>query len=205
MRGVDKIIDEIEFVLTDEAQSYEWTDSGFQLDVPQGALPAEATPCRVSVKASLSGQFEFPDNSELVSPIYWISTPKNLRFSKPLTVCVQHCVPVEWDNSDLSFVVAKCTQPNLPYKFKFLDGGVFNPNNSYGSISVTHFSGFGIVSKKRKCQSYCARTYIANRGRDDWRVHFVIIKDLEIILKVLANSNCSLMRILCCNCAFSLF
>ena len=185
LRGVDKIIDEIEFVLTDEAQSYEWTDGGFKLQTPHGALPAEAVPCRINVKASLSGQFQFPENSELVSPVYWISTPKNLRFSCPLTVNFQHCGTVEErDDLDLSFVVAKCTQPDLPYKFKFLDGGSFDPNSSYGSISVTHFSGLGIVSKQRKGRSYCARTYVTNSGRDCWSVHFVIVRDLDIVLKV---------------------
>ena len=185
LRGVDRIIDEIEIVLTDEAQSYEWADSGFKLHTPHGVLPAGAVPCPVNVKASLSGQFEFPENSELVSPVYWISTPKNLRFSRPLTVHVQHCCTVEErDDSDLSFVVAKCTQPDLPYKFKFLDGGRFVPNSSYGSISVTHFSGLGIVSKQRRGRSYCARTYVAHKGGDRWRIHFVIVRDLDIVLKV---------------------
>ena len=189
LRGVDRIIDEIEFVLTDEARSYDWTDSGFKLHTPHSALPAGAVPCRINVKASLSGQYEFPEDSELVSPIYWISTPKNLRFTKPLTVHFQHCGTVEnRDDGDLSFVVAKCTQPDLPYKFKFLDGGLFVPYSSYGSISVTHFSGLGIVSK-RKRQSYCARTYVTSRGRDDWRVYFIIVKDLDIVLKVYANSD----------------
>ena len=172
-------------MLTDEAGSYEWTDGGFKLDTPCGALPAGAVPCQINVRASLSGQFEFPENSELVSSIYWISTPKNLRFSKPLTVHVQHCSTVEnRDDSDLSFVVAKCTQPALPYKFKFLDDGLFVPYSSYGSISVTHFSGLGIVSKLQKYPSYCARTYVTSRGRDEWRVYFVIVKDLDVVLKV---------------------
>ena len=189
LRGVDKIVGEIDFVLTDEAQSYEWRDGGFKLHVPQGAFPAGSAPCQINVKASLAGQFEFPENSELVSPIYWISTPKNLLFLRLLTVHIQHCTSVEnKDDSDLSFVVAKCTQPDLPYKFKFLNGGLFIPYSSYGSISVEHFSGLGIVSKKRKCQSYCARTYVASRGKNDWRVYFVIIKDLDIVLKVQANN-----------------
>ena len=189
LRGIDSVIDEIEFVLTDEARSYNWRESGFKLHTPRGALPAEAIPCRITVKASLSGQFEFPENSELVSPVYWISTPKNLRFSRPLTVDFQHCGTVEErDDPDLSFVVAKCTQPDLPYKFKFLDGGRFDPNSSYGSISVTHFSGLGIVSKQRKGRSYCARTYVANRGKECWSVHFIIVRDLDIVLKV--QSTC---------------
>ena len=172
-------------MLTNEAQSHEWTDCGFKLDTPHGALPAGTVPCQISVQASLSGQFKFPDNSELVSAVYWIFTPKNLRFCKFLAVCVQHCGTVEhWDDSDLSFVVAKCTQPDLPYKFKFLDGGLFVPNSTYGSIPVTRFSGLGIVSRLRKNRSYCARTYVTNKGRDEWRVYFVILRDLDIVLKV---------------------
>ena len=179
-------------MLTDEERSYNWRDSGFYLHTPRVALLHGVV---ISVKASLSGQFKFPENSELVSPVYWISTPKIFQFLRPLdlTVDIQHCGTVEErDDSDLSFVVAKCTQPDLPYKFKFLDGGCFVPNSSYGSISVTHFSGLGIVSKQRRSLSYCARTYITNRGGDRWRVHFVIVRDLDIVLKV--QSTCTVSR-----------
>ena len=203
-------------MFTDEAGSYQWMGSGFKLHTPRGALPAKVFSCRITVQASLSEQFKLPENSELVSPVYWISTPKNLRFLCPLTVDFQHCGTVEErDDPDLSFVVAKCTQPDLPYKFKFLDGGHFDPNSSYGSISVTHFSGLGIVSKLRKSRPYCARTYVANRGRNCWSVYFVIVRDLDIVLKVnsicmllarvsLLKGNCTIMQycvfVLCAGC-----
>ena len=32
--------------------------------------------------------------------------------------------------------------------------------------------------------TYRARTYVANRGRNIWRVDFVIVRDLESIIKV---------------------
>ena len=185
LRGVDQVIAETEIILTVEPQSFEWKDCGFKLHAPLGALPVGSAPCQIYVKASLSGQFLFPEGSELVSPIYWIYTPKNLQFSKPLTVEIQYCATMEQDDdSDFTFVVAKCTQPNLPYKFRTLDSGVFTPSCSYGSIYLTHFSGLGIISKQRKCRSYCAHTYVTNRGRDDWRVYFVIIRDLDIVYKV---------------------
>ena len=79
-----------------------------------------------------------------------------------MTVHVQHCGTVE-NTFDLSFVVAKCTQPDLPYKFKFLDGAwAFRSKQLLGKHFCDTFSGLGIVSKQKRGQSYCARIYVAN-------------------------------------------
>ena len=96
--------------------------------------------CQVLIKASFSGQFNFPRDTELISGIYWISSQHNYIFTLPVTVEIQHCVPKDlYHPSSLTYIVAKCSPKNLPYQFKTLDGGVFSPSSQYGSIDLTRF------------------------------------------------------------------
>ena len=86
-----------------------------------------------------------PSNCELVSAVYWVSSPH--KFRKPVTVEIQHCASLSNDKhcSQLTFVHTKCTQKELPYIFKKRVGGVFSRHSSYGSLSLSHFSGVGII------------------------------------------------------------
>ena len=169
------------------------------MHLPENALPPGAEKCEVHVKASLSGQFQFPERMELISGIYWISAP--YKFAKPVTIEIQHCLRAEHAQylSSLTYIVAKCTQENLPYNFKILSGGVFSPSSRYGSISLTQFSAFGITSLLRltslmrwlpslmqwpHVKSYCARLYYSKRGSHSWEVYFAIVWDLELHITV---------------------
>ena len=202
LRGVD-VINHTSFTYTGRAQTFEWVDHGFKLHLPENALPPEVEECRVHVKASLSGQFQFPEDAELVSGIYWIATPH--VFTKPVTVEIQHCSARTVHPSSLTYIVAKCTQEDLPYKFNALNGGVFAPSSRYGSISLTHFSGLGIASRSPRRpsliqrlvrrhpqdesefsneKSYCARLYYSSSGIHSWEVNFTIIWDLELHIAV---------------------
>jgi len=180
-----------------------WVNHGFKLHVPQDALPPEVKECRIHIKASLSGQFQFPEDMELVSGIYWIATSHN--FTKPLTIEIQHCLSGTDHPSSLMYITAKCTQEDLPYKFNTLNGGVFAPSCRYGSISLTHFSGVGIASRSQRHQSliqrlvhrrsqvesevsnvrsYCARLYYSSSGTLSWEVYFAIMWNLELHIAV---------------------
>ena len=68
---------------------------------------------------------------------------------KPITVEIQHCAALSNDKQceQLTFVHTKCTQKELPYVFKEQVGGVFSRHSSYGSVSLSHFSGLGIVRR----------------------------------------------------------
>ena len=219
IRGVD-VIAETRFVLTKGAQSFEWEDYGFRLHAPKGSLPEGLDQCEVKVKVSLSGHFDLPEGSELVSAVYWVYSPH--LFLEPLTVEIQHCAAITTPTqcAQLTFIRTKCTQKELPYSFKELDGGSFKPNTPYGSIPVTHFSGIGVakISIKRSSNrkgvlhgrpgtqdlsqtsssssratsekddidvqvQYCGQLYIFKRV-NDWRLHFVVTKDLQVCLKV---------------------
>ena len=120
--------------------SFPW--EGFKLNIPDKALPEGISEHPVNIKASQMGQFELPQGYELVSAVYWVYVPG--RFTKPLTIEVQHCANFSNPNQ-LHFVHSSCTQKSLPYKFKVVDGGSFNCCSKYGVLSTTHFSGNGVA------------------------------------------------------------
>ena len=196
LRGVE-VIDHTSFTYTGRARSFEWVNRGFKLHLPEDALPPDVDECRVHVTASLSGQFQFPEDTELISGIYWIATPH--KFAEPVTVEIEHCSSRTEHPSSLTYIVAKCTQEDLPYRFSVLNGGVFATSSRYGSISLTHFSGVGIVSRSPRhpsrvqkvphrrlsnVRSYCARLYYSSSGIHSWEVYFTIMWDSELHIDV---------------------
>ena len=98
----------------------------------------------MAITALAGGEFEFPEDSELVSAVYVISISKPLL--KPLTVSIQHCVLLETPEqcNSLQFVRALIDDAILPYQFKLLSGGHFTPGNQYGFISLSQFSLIGV-------------------------------------------------------------
>ena len=77
---------------------------------------------RCEVKVSLSGQFDLPENSELVSAVYWVYSPH--LFLEPLTMEIQHCAAITTPTqcAQLTFICTKCTQKEMPYSLKNLMG-----------------------------------------------------------------------------------
>ena len=127
------MVGETEFIVPTEGGSFEWKGHGLRLHVPKDSLPADMGKCRINIRASLSGQFQFPEDSDLLSPVFLILTP--CKFAEPVTLEIQHCAyQDEAMLSSLNFVSAKCSQKELPYNFRQLDGGVFTTHSSYGSI-----------------------------------------------------------------------
>ena len=150
---------------------------------------------QLNVRVSLSGPFQIPSNSELLSAVYWIFSPH--KFKKPITVKIQHCAALSSDQqcSKLTFVRTKCTQKELPYTFKELAGGVFEPKNSYGSLSLSDFSGLAIGVKEAACQTgqeiveqCCAQLYSTRKLVNEWKVDLVVTKDLDACRTVSDNT-----------------
>ena len=185
------VVCEQKFVITNEAMSLPWKDCGLVLHVPEKALPKDTSKCLVSIRVSLAGHFELPEGYELVSAVYWVAAPR--KFTKPVTLEVQHCANFNKSNQ-LRFVCTSCTQKHLPYKFEFMDGGLFTSGSKYGTLSTTHFSGIGAVKKvtpgEPSCR-YCAQVYFTVKSLQDYwyYCHFVVTKDLEICHTVSANSK----------------
>ena len=118
------------------------------MHVPEGALPAEVSETQLDVQVSLSGHFQMPSDSRLISAVYWVTSPH--KFIKPISVEIQHCAALTNDKqcSHLRFVHAMHSQEKLPYMFMEQDGGVFTPHSSHGLLSLSHFSGIGIIVKR---------------------------------------------------------
>ena len=177
LHGVD-IIAETNVSVSNEPQTFHWAGYGLKLHIPPASLPAGVGQSDIVIKASLAGQYQFPENTTLVSAVFWLRSL--VKFTKPLTLEIQHCGK---HSGTLSFVRAKCSQKDLPYQFKPLASprGVFS--SDCGSVTLFSFSGLGIVQEGSEEQQYCARLYYFG-SRIDWRVHFVVIQDLETSITV---------------------
>ena len=171
-----------------EARSFEWKGYGFRLHAPKGALPPDHPQCTLHIQASLSGQFHFPEGSALVSAVYWISAPA--KFSKPLTLEIQHsCSTDKVSYLSLKFVKAQCTQKQLPYQFEPIEESneVFTQHSSYGSISITKFSGVAITHPDGSLLhlSYLAQVFLKSVAVScRWKVFFVVTMNLDPMITV---------------------
>ena len=175
---------ETSFIVPDShSHSFEWQGYGLKLHIPEGAAPADYPECRVDIKAGFTGQFTIPDDLHLVSCVYWLSCSQ--KFVKPVTLEIEHCASLQ-DSSTLRFVAAKCSQAELPYQFKVLEKGIFEPKSSYGSIQVSQFSFFaiGIFKRFQSLQSYCSTVYYIQKDINKWDVDFVIAPNLQPLLTV---------------------
>ena len=151
------------------------------MEVPSGCLPEDVAECRLKVAASLGTDILLPEDTTLVSAVYHIITPPNVkRLKKPVTIHIQHCAGLKPGEEDkLSFVVAK----EGATKFEFLPGGHFS--SARGSITLHSFSLFAIVSDMLYGSTYCGCIYYTNIEPDgSHEVHIVVIKKLSLALQV---------------------
>ena len=157
MHGVEVCAEIAVVVYSSRDQQITWPGYGLRLHILEGSLPAGMEQCTINIKASLAGQYEFPENSHLVSAIFWFRCETVFKFTRPITIEIQHCAGVISHN--LEFVRAICSQKQLPYTFKPLTGqGNFTSHSSYGAIELNSFSGVGVVENAGKdSHSYLAR------------------------------------------------
>ena len=170
------MIAETSIEVTSQRLTYKWTGHGVKIHIPQDSLPADCSQCRVEIRASLSGQYTLPANCELVSGVYWIHCP--VKISKHVVLEIQHS---GLHRKGLNFIRAESTQLQLPYSFQRLEGGVFSEHSSYGSISLSRFSGWSIIARKIKSffrqsdsQRYSAQVCYADASLNSWQVLFTI-------------------------------
>ena len=126
-------------------QKLTWPGYGFNIVVPDGALSHGVT-ASIAVKAILTGQFRFPENYQQISALYWISCSE--VFIKHVAVNIQHCAHIATEEectTNFSFIVAKCSQKNLPYTF-IMREGVFNLHTQYATVKLKKFSIVGAVA-----------------------------------------------------------
>ena len=173
-------------MLTNSATTFDWADYGFKLTVPPDSLPADVDQCQLDIVASTAGQYQFPENFQLlVSGVFWIRPSVSCQFRQPLTIEIEHCATMT-SSTELSFVKAHCTQKSLPCRFKEVEGrGFFQQTNSYedslyGLLEVTQFSSYAVTGKNVE-RRYTARVYYPERNT----VHVAISWDTEIHYQVI--------------------
>ena len=176
--GVEKVA-QSSVMITSSKGSYRWTDHGFSLQIPQDSLPPNVPECQLSISSSLSGQYQFPDNSELVSAIYWIRCiPHVPRFERPLTVKLEHCAKTT-SSSKLNFVKAVHSQNSGLYTFEQLEEcGSFSDHSRYGLLQLDHFCAIAITGKEVE-KFYTASLYYQIQDPFSRLIDFVVVHDLS--------------------------
>ena len=170
-------------VVGDKPQKLEWPGYGFYIEVPDEALPPEVT-ASVAVKIVFAGQFELPEGSQLISAIYWISSNKS--FLKEVTINIQHCAVIESEEqcAEFKFIVAKCSQEVLPYKFKKMGKGLFNIHSQYAAIKVKQFSFFGLTGPWFTRLSYMSLMFYKPITTNKVNFVFVVVQENESYVQV---------------------
>ena len=175
-----------------QGQLVEW--NGLKLQIHAGSLPEDVQQCTIFIKASLAGEYEFPENTSLVSAIYWLRCVPQRTFIKPITVEIQHC-STKRDPSKLKIVRAFCSQKSLPYKFKPL-GGSFNADTFYGVIDMKGFSGVGAIEEDPDSERmyYNQLFYRSLSHQQRHEIHIIFTWNTELHLNVMQSfSVCIIM------------
>ena len=180
LRGVD-MCGQTTFVITDYAEQFIWEKYGLKLHIRKNCLPKGVEKCTVSIGASIAGLYQFPENFQLVSAIFWFRCEPVCKFTKSITMEMEHCAILK-NSTKLSFMKAKCTQEKLPYTLKKV-GGRFASDCHFGSIELNGFSGVGIAQEESQdkhqdsslCQrEYGARVYCIHKNVISYGIDFVV-------------------------------
>ena len=161
-------------VITNSSQEWQWEGYGLKIHVGENTLPSDVEHCLITINASLTGQYEYPEDEYLVSAIFWFRCEPPCRFHKPITLELQHCA-VSHNVSRLGFVKAVCTQKPLPYTFKHVKGGSFSSHSSFGVLELNSFSGTSITQKQSKEHKYLVHIlYKEEKLRVCFNLYFVV-------------------------------
>ena len=183
LRGVEVCGEMTVVVYSSHDQQITWPGYGLRLNIPKGCLPAGMEQCTINIKASLAGQYEFPENSHPVSAVIWLRCEDVHKFVRPITVEIQHCA--KSDNlSNLTIVWAVCSQKQLPYTFKQMVGGNFTSCSSYGVIGLNSFSGLAAVQEGSDKRQYYSKIFYLSNYLGGHRIDLIVTWDTEAHLNV---------------------
>ena len=166
-------------------QRVTWEGFGLKLFIEENSLPADVAECEIHIKASLAGQYEFQESTHLVSAIFWLRCEPMCKFTKPITVELQHCAKLEnVANLNLKFARAFCNATRLPYVFKPI-GGDFGSHSSYGVIQLNGFSGLAITQEGSDERQYCSKLFYISKYFSGHQIDLVVMWDTEAHLNVI--------------------
>ena len=200
--GVEECGEMSVVVHSSQGQLVEW--NGLKLHIHAGSIPEGLQQCTIFIKASLAGDYEIPENTSLVSGIFWLRCEPQCTFTKPITVEIQHC-STKRDLSKLKIVRAYCNQESLPYKFKRLNEGRFDAHTSYGVIEVTHFSGFGVAEENPDSERmyYNQLIYYSNHSQQRYDIHIIYTWNTDAHINVSYSFDYPFLIVNLLNCIIS--
>ena len=136
-------------------QFFEWDYYGLKVFIPKNSLPLSIKTCTLTIGVSITGQFEFPDNQNVVSAIYAFHLSNEVKLVKPLRINLQHCAKI-CSPEGIFVARASCKDNSFPYNFKILsDKTVALTQDSYMGkqfvgFDLQHFSLFSLLSEEKK-------------------------------------------------------
>ena len=122
--------------------------AGITISIPLGAVPSGVI-ATVSVKLCSSSLFQFPEDCEPVSPIYFVET--NKKFLKPVELGISHDAHLQSEEDCKSVViltaslVPDCRGSTLSYPFREASGGIFEVGRHTGRFTIAQLGFFAAV------------------------------------------------------------
>ena len=118
-----------------------WPDIGFELIIPQNAVPESQT-IRIAVVPSKALPFPLPFGMELLSRVYLIAVSPETKFLKYIGLSLKHHADLENRGaaSGMTFVAAAQNRVTLSAQdrpqLRPLEGGQFIPKSDMASIAL---------------------------------------------------------------------
>ena len=136
-------------MVTSDGGKFCWGAIGVEIEIPRGAVP-EGKVVELRVRPCLAGPFDMPRGYQATSPPYLISPA--FEFECAVRLSIAHCAHLESsrDYSRMTFVTSSSSPKYSPlprYKFKVMEGGIFNEREGYGVISLKHFCLTGTAQR----------------------------------------------------------
>ncbi len=133
--------------MTSEGQEISWDSIGVAFSIPPGAVP-EGEESQLTVRPCLTGPFEPPDQYQVTSPLYHVSS--SCKFSKDIEIVLYHNVNLENDDDCKRMTFFSAADSPTPgesqpqYQLKVQEGGSFHANEKFGTIRLRQPSDLAI-------------------------------------------------------------
>ena len=177
IRGADIVAQTTIEITPDQPLYFHWEGHGFRVYIPAGAVSRRVTLC---IQASLSGDYQLPDDGVLVSGVYWLSLHPHMKLHKKATITLQHGAN---DDTSISFVTARCTQEAMPYTFRKLPKASFSLSRE-GTIQVDHFSALAVSGSSTSISDYAVCSFYIPKKPNVFDVHITVTQNLHLQVEV---------------------
>ena len=176
----EHLVAETSVLVTNSEKLFFWDKCGLNLYIPENSLPANLQQCSIHIKATVMGDYQLPQDTHLVSAVYWIECVPKCQFSRPLTLKIQHCARPE-GASKLCFVKASSMDHGEErVNFEIIPGD-FPQRSSYGFIELDSSSrcAYGVGKKGPEDRDYTANIYYCDENKNH-KIYFTICCNTDV-------------------------